>query len=314
LTSPPRTEPAQALRRVAEHVQELVVGMSDETRILQMALLSRGHVLIEGPPGTAKTTLAKLFSRLHGGTFRRVQCTPDMLPADVTGFYLYQLDGASRFVEGPVFANFVLLDELNRTSVRTQSALLEAMSEGQVTVDGRTHRLSPPFMVIASQVPEGREGTVGLADVQADRFMLRITTSYLSGEAERAMLRAAERIEEAEVAPVVDLAEVQQFQREVSRVHVADAVLAYITDLVEALRSYPEVAYGPGHRATIALHRAGRAGAYLDGRDFVLPDDVKGVASAALEHRVWLRGEAEADGVLASSLVERALTDTAVPR
>src|SRR5665648_266538 len=214
--------------KILEEVSKIVVGKDEIKQMLLVAMLSEGHVLIEGLPGQAKTLLAKTFSQVIGGDFKRIQFTPDMLPADVTGFYLYTSDGKSRFMEGPLFANVVLSDELNRTTPRTQSALIEAMQERQVTVEGKTRLLPRPFMIIASQLPYGSEGTYPLTEVQADRFMLRVWSDYLSKEDEEQVISKLDYIEEFDVKAVASLKEIVEIQSEVKKVHISDEVRDYM--------------------------------------------------------------------------------------
>ncbi len=301
--------------RILEAVSKVVVGKDDPKRLLLVALLSRGHVLIEGMPGTAKTLLAKAFAMAIGGKFKRVQLTVDLLPTDVTGFYLYHPDGSGKFIPGPVFANVVLADELNRTTPRTQAAFLEAMQEHQVTVEGTAHKLDEPFMVIASQLPTGAVGTYPMTDVQIDRFMFRAWSDFPSPDEEAAVLGSIDELEEPSVEKVATPKEVIALQQDVARVFVADDVRGYAVDLVNRIRQDPDVAGGgPSPRATIALYKGSRAIAALDGRDYVIPDDIKQLAIPSLVHRIHLRSEAEMDGVSAQTVVDRALREVAVPR
>lgn len=301
-------------RRILGAVSEFVVGKDDIKTLLLAALLSGGHVLIEGRSGTAKTLLANTFAQAIGGQFRRIQLTPDLLPTDVTGFYLYRPDGSSRFIQGPIFANVVLADELNRTTPRTQAAFLEAMQEHQVTIEGTAHPLAPPFMVIATQLPSGAPGTYPLTEVQLDRFMFRAWSDYPSAEEETKVAASIDRLEEPQVEPVATPDAVRSLQEQLKQVHVADDVRNYMVALVNRVRENPDVLVGPSPRGTIALYKGGRALASLDGRDYALPDDVKQLAHAALGHRIYLKAEAEMDGVTAQSIVERALREIPIPK
>jgi MoxR-like ATPase len=300
--------------KILEEVSKVVVGKDEIKEMLLVALLSEGHVLIEGLPGTAKTLLAKTFSQVIGGEFKRIQFTPDMLPADVTGFYLYTPDGNSRFMEGPLFANVVLSDELNRTTPRTQSALIEAMQERQVTVEGKTRLLPRPFMIIASQLPYGSEGTYPLTEVQADRFMVRVWSDYLSKEEEEQVIANLDYIEEPNVKVVASLEEIVEIQGVVKKVHVSDQVRDYMVSLVRFARQDPDIVMGPSTRASVSLYKGSRAFAFLQGRDYVLPDDVKKLAPSVLIHRIRVKPEAEMEGVTPKTVVERVLKEVQVPK
>jgi MoxR-like ATPase len=301
-------------RRILDEVSKVVVGKEDVKEILLIALLSEGHVLIEGMTGTAKTLLARTFAQVIGGEFKRIQFTPDMLPADVTGFYMYTPSGESRFIPGPVFANVLLTDELNRATPRTQAALLEAMQERQVTIEGKTHPLPKPFIVIASQMPYGAAGTYPLAEVQVDRFMFRAWSGYPTKEEEEEVIGKIDYIEEPDVSVAARLEDVLSLQKLVKKVYVSEKVRKYIVDLVTHVRLDPDVLIGPSPRASIALYKGSRALAFLNQRDYVIPDDVKKLAFQALEHRIRVKPEAEIEDVTPKSIVERALKETPVPK
>jgi len=300
--------------QILEAVSRIVVGKDEAKRLLLTALLSGGHVLIEGMPGTAKTLLGKTFAQAIGGEFRRIQLTPDLLPTDVTGFYLYRPDGTSQFIRGPIFANVVLADELNRTTPRTQAAFLEAMQERQVTIEGAAHPVGAPFMVIATQLPSGPPGTYPLTDVQVDRFMFRAWSDYPTADEEARVAANVDLLDEPHVEAVATPEAILALREEITRVHVSEEVRRYIVAVVNAIRHDPDVRIGPGPRGTIALLKGSRVLAFLEGRDFVLPDDVKVLATPALVHRVHMKAEAEMDGVTPQTLVEKALRATAVPR
>lgn len=299
---------------ILNEISKVVVGKQDAKELLLVALLSDGHVLIEGYAGSAKTLLAKTFAQVLSGKFKRVQFTPDMLPADVTGFNVYTPNGRSRFVEGPLFANVVLADELNRTTPRTQAALIEAMQEKQVTIEGVTHQLSNVFMVIGSQLPFGSEGTYPLTEVQLDRFMFRILSDYVSKEEEIQIISKVDYIEQPDIKPVASLDEIALLRQKIKAVHVSDEVKGYIIDLVRACRVDPDVLYGVSTRASVSLFKSSRAYAYLKGRDFVLPDDVKRLAFPVLAHRIRVKPEAEMDDVTAKTVVDRVLSSVPVPK
>jgi MoxR-like ATPase len=300
--------------KILEEISKVIVGKTEGKEILLVALLSEGHVLIEGYAGTAKTLLAKTFASAIAGEFKRIQFTPDMLPADITGFNIYSPDGKSRFVAGPLFAQVVLADELNRTTPRTQAALIEAMQEKQVTIEGVTHPLQEPFMVIASQIPYGSEGTYPLTEVQADRFMFRVWSDYLSKKDEKKVIFNVDYIEEPNIVSAVTPKEILQLQKEVKKIHISEEVGDYIVSLVHAIRQDPDVIGGPSTRASVALFKGSRAYAFLQGRDFVLPDDIKKLAPFVLFHRIRVKSEAEMDGVTAKVIVDRALNTVPVPK
>ena len=300
--------------RILDELSKVVVGKDDIKQMLLVSLFSEGHILIEGLPGTAKTLLAKTFAQVVGGRFKRIQFTPDMLPADVTGFNVYSPDGRSRFVAGPLFANIVLADELNRTTPRTQAALIEAMQEKQVTIEGATHPLSEMFMVIASQLPYGFEGTYPLTEVQFDRFMFRVWSDYLSKEDEQQVISKMDYIEHPDLRVVATPEEISQLQQSVKKVHVSNKVGGYMVSLVQAARQDPDVNIGPSTRATVAFFKGSRVLAFLEGRDYVLPDDVKKLALPVLIHRVRVKPEAEMENVTAKMIIDRVLSGVTVPK
>ena len=297
-------------RELREAVSTAAVVSDEPVRLLAIALLANGHALVEDVPGVGKTLLTRAFSRALGLTFARVQGTPDLLPGDVLGSSLLEGDHF-RFVPGPIFTNVLLFDEINRATPRTQSALLEAMQEAQVSIEGETRPLPQPFLVLATQNPIELEGTFALPEAQLDRFLVRLRLGYPDRQDER---RIASRYQTAAeplsaIEPIVDASALLAMREAVRTVAVADPVEEYLVALVQASRELPELRLGASPRASVALYRASQASAYLDGRDFVLPDDVKGVAEAVLGHRVLLdldrllRGvtvEAVIDGLLAA--------------
>jgi len=300
--------------RIWNEVSKVVVGKESSKQILLIALLSEGHVLIEGLAGSAKTLLAKTFAKVIGGEFKRIQFTPDMLPADVTGFYLYTPEGKSRFIPGPLNANVVLADELNRTTPRTQAALIEAMQEKQVTIEGITHALPRPFMVIGSQLPYGSEGTYPLTDVQADRFMFRSWSDYLNKDEEKIILEKMDYIDAPNLEQAATLNEIIDAQQAVKKVHISDEIKDYIVSIVRYAREDPDIQSGPSTRATIALFKGSRSAAFLNGRDYVIPDDVKRLILPALIHRIRLKSEAEIEGITPQAVVERTISSVPVPK
>lgn len=279
------------------------------------ALLCGGHIIVEDVPGVGKTVLAKALAQASGCSYARVQCTSDLMPADVTGTAVWhQGEGVFRFHPGPVFANLVLVDEINRASPKTQSSLLEAMEEGQVTVDGTTRELPAPFLVIATQNPVEYEGTYPLPEAQLDRFSIRVSLGYPSHEEEAAMLLDLASHEAIDDVPrVADEASVIAAQRAVAAVHVDPALADYVVDLVRRTRSDPRVELGASPRAGLSLLRSARARALIHGRDSVLPKDVRALAPAALAHRILLTPDARARGVDVADVVEDAVLGTPVP-
>jgi MoxR-like ATPase len=304
----------KVLRNIIDEVSKVVVGKEDAKELLLLALLSRGHILIEGLPGTAKTTIARTFARAIGGTFKRVQGTPDLLPSDILGFYMYRPDGGSTFMPGPVFANVLLADELNRTTPRTQSALLECMQENQVTIERETHVLQQPFIVIASQVPFGGAGTSQLTDVQLDRFMFRTWSGLPSLEEEDYILKNIDAIDEPDVHAVTSPEEVLRLQQEVKKVYFADSIRHYILEIVDRLRHHQDVLVGVSTRAGIALLKAARARAFFQEREFVIPDDIKRLLVPCLSHRLRLTPEAEMEETGGESVINDVVAQVLVPR
>jgi len=304
-------------RRLADEVGKVVVGQEEPLEAMLAAFALGGHVLLEGPPGVAKTLLANAVARALGIEFRRIQFTPDMLPSDVTGTVALR-GGELRFRPGPVFANLVLADEINRTPPKTQAALLEAMQEAQVTVDGESHPLPDPFLVVATQNPIEYEGTYPLPEAQRDRFLVRVDVGYPSEEAERAMLRLPRHglapAGLADVRPVAGAEELRAARDAVDAVAMADEVVAYVAAVVRRTREQPSIALGASPRAAVHLAGAARAAALLAGRDFVTPDDVRRMALPVLRHRLVPTPEAELERFTPADAVRGALDAVPVPR
>jgi len=290
------------IRRLEDNVAHVLVGKPDVIRLAIIGLLARGHLLIEDVPGVGKTTLAAALARSIGGGFQRIQFTSDMLPSDILGVTVYQADrGDFVFKPGPLFTNIVLADEINRTTPKTQSSLLEAMNEAQVSLDHSTYPLPKPFMVLATQNPLEYEGTHALPESQLDRFLLRIRIGYPGAADEKAILRGDGAAAEA-LAPVLSTAEVLDLQLQVDQVRVEDSVLDYLMALVAATRESPLLRLGVSPRGSLALLRAARARALADGREYLVPDDLKALAVSALAHRVMVRaapgGEIDGDAII----------------
>ncbi len=276
------------LRKLHDNIASVVLGKPEVIRLALVTLLADGHLLLEDVPGVGKTLLAKAMARSIDGSFHRIQFTPDLLPADLLGTSIFhQPSGEFRFMPGPLFSQVVLADEVNRATPRTQSALLEAMGERQISLDGVTHRLGPPFFVIATQNPYEFEGTYPLPESQLDRFLLRTEMGYPDRTAERDLLRQHREGEPVEhLQPVLHASDITKLQDRVREVKVADAIADYVLDISEATRSRPEIVLGASTRAAIGLYRAAQSSALLDGRDYVVPDDVKALAVPVLAHRL----------------------------
>ena len=302
--------------RVLDEVERAVVGKRDALELVLLGLLADGHLLLDDYPGLAKTLIARSFAQVTSLGFARVQFTPDLMPSDVTGSSVYnQRLGDFEFRPGPVFTNLLLGDEINRSPPKTQAALLEAMQERQVTVDGVTRALERPFLVVATQNPIEFEGTYPLPEAQLDRFLLRLSVGYPSAEAEWRMLeRRLERAaDEVELVPVATPADVLAMQRAIEQVHVASSIGRYIVELVSATRTSPRVQVGSSPRGSLALLKVARAKAALAGRDFVTPEDVKAVAVPTLAHRLILRPELWVRRVRTEDVVAELLEQVPTP-
>ena len=297
------------------NVERVIQGKREPVQLSLVCLFAEGHLLIEDVPGVGKTSMAKALARSIDGTWSRIQFTPDLLPSDVTGVSVWnRVANEFEFRPGGVFADVVLADEINRASPKTQSALLEAMEERQVTVDTQTYGLPRPFMVIATQNPIELEGTYPLPEAQLDRFLMRIQMGYPSNDAERAILDThGSHASVEEIAPVTTAAEVVAGARAIADLHVDDNIKAYIVDLVTATRQHRDLALGVSPRGALALQRAARALAASIGRDYVVPDDVKRLAVAVLEHRLLLAPDAQLRGAAPGDIVRELLASVPVP-
>ena len=311
--------PAHDAQRILESLRRVVLGQEAATREVLVCLLARGHILLEGVPGTAKTLLVRTLALALDVRFVRIQFTPDLMPADITGITL--LTGAQQFSfrPGPVFADLVLADEINRAPAKTQAALLEAMQERTVTVDGQSHPLSQPFTVFATQNPIEFEGTYPLPEAELDRFMAKVQIGYPSAEVEQGILTRyvegfeADRTDTYGVAPVIDAAGLEQLRQAVDAVRVEPRITAYITAIVRATREAASLTLGASPRAGVSLFKAARSTALLDGRDYVIPDDVKQLAPAILRHRVNVAPELELEGVTADQALKAILDRIEAP-
>ena len=302
--------------RMLEQVERAVVGKREALELVLLGLLADGHVLIEDYPGLAKTLIARSFAQVSSMKFARIQFTPDLMPSDVTGGTIYnQRDGAFQFQPGPAFTNLLLGDEINRAPPKTQAALLEAMQERQVTIDGETHPLDPPFLVLATQNLIEYEGTYPLPEAQLDRFLLRISVGYPEREDEATMLerRGARKQEQMTLESVVDGPTLLAMQRAIEEVHVSESIRLYIVDLVRATRDSSRAQVGASPRGSLALYTLSRARAALDGRDFVTPDDVKRIAVSALAHRLTLPPELWVQRVRPEEVIDDVLRTVPTP-
>ena len=315
------TEFRERFQRIHAEIARVVIGQDELISQTLIAILARGHVLVEGAPGLGKTLLVRVLGQVLGCAFKRIQFTPDLMPSDVTGGNVFnQKLSAFDFVQGPVFTQLLLADEINRAPAKTQSALLEAMQEHTVTVDGVTRPLPKPFFVIATQNPIESQGTYPLPEAQLDRFLFKLFVHHPSQEVEKTILRShlagfdAVALERSALARVVGPADLMAMADSITAVQVAEPLLDYITQIVARTRSHRSLIFGASPRASIALLQVARVQAAVAGRDFVVPDDVKELAPAVLRHRIGLHPDAEIEGVTSDDCVEEVLRETSVPK
>lgn len=303
------------VEKILKNIEKVMIGKRNVAELSLVALLAEGHVLLEDVPGVGKTMMVRALAKSVNATFRRIQFTPDLLPSDVTGVSIYNPQELEfQFRPGPLMGNIILADEINRTSPKTQSALLEGMEEASVTIDGVTHLLQKPFFVMATQNPIEYEGTYPLPEAQLDRFLLKMKMGYPEIEEEMEVLKRAQKVPPiVDLAPVIDLEELRHIQREVKEVFVDDTVHRYIVDLVRQTRVHGSVFLGASPRGSIALMKAAQAYAYMDGRNYVLPDDVQYLAPFVLSHRLLLKSEAKFEGISAEEIVNRIVARVPVP-
>jgi MoxR-like ATPase len=300
-----------------EKYEERVLGQSTNLRLLVAAILSGGHVLLEGVPGTGKTQMVRTLATLLGGSFRRIQFTPDLLPSDITGSMIYNMkEGSFETLKGPVFTNILLADEINRTPAKTQAALLEAMEEQQVTIQGNTYPLPDVFFVVATQNPIEFEGTYPLPEAQQDRFLFKLHIDFPSFAEEKNVLKQVieKGFDTSPVTPVLDMEAFLTIRKEIQQVTIGESVLDYIMQIVRKTRETELIRFGASTRAAISIGRACQAWAYLAGRDYVTPDDIKIVAKPSLRHRIQLSPHVDLEGTAVDQIIEELVGSIPVPR
>ncbi len=305
--------------KARKEFQQIIVGQDDLTNLMLAGLLTHGHILLEGVPGIAKTLSAKIFSRIISCSFSRIQFTPDLMPSDVTGTSVFNMKSSEfMFNRGPVFANIVLIDEINRAPAKTQAALFEVMEERQITIDGKTYPMEYPFLVVATQNPIEQEGTYRMPEAQLDRFLFKIKLDYPTLEEETRILeRFSEKQNDVflkEVEPVFSKEELRACMDTIEKVHVKPELISYIAQIVHSTRNHPDLFLGASPRASLAILRASKAIAAMNGRDFVVPDDIRTVTSPVLNHRISLTAEKEMEGEIPENVVNAIIKKIEVPK
>ncbi len=308
-------EDIQIIKRIQANLESCILGKTDEIKLLLTAMLAGGHVLLEDVPGTGKTVLIKSLARSIRGQFRRIQCNPDLLPTDITGVSIYHpKDEVFIFRPGPIMTHILLADEINRATTKTQSALLEAMEERHITVDGEPHELPKPFLLLATQNPIDFEGTYILPEAQLDRFMMKFSLGYPDESTELKMILSQSVVHPIELLePVADVEEINAIQQRVKQVHMDDAVAGYLVAITRQTREHSSIFLGASPRATLALVQASKAYALLQERDYVIPDDIKFLAPYVLGHRILLHAEARMDGTTVPSVLQSVFQQVRVP-
>ncbi len=309
----------EATDRIREQIHRIIVGQDKMIDLLMVALLARGHVLIEGVPGVAKTMTAKLLARSLSIEFSRIQFTPDLMPSDIIGTSVFNLQQSEfEFKQGPIFANVVLVDEINRAPAKTQAALFEVMEETQVTVDGNTYKLPPPFVVLATMNPIEHEGTYRLPEAQLDRFLMKIVVPYPTLDEETQMLAdfhgRLDVNDPSVIEPVLDGADLLELQKKAAAVHVDGPLMRYISQIVHGTRDHSALYVGGSPRASLGILTASKAMAALSGRDFITPEDIRDVTSAVLSHRILLTPESEMEGMRPQDVIKAVVEQIEVPR
>lgn len=308
-------EDIQIVKRIQANLESCILGKTEEIMLLLTAMLAGGHVLLEDVPGTGKTVLIKSLAKSIRGQFRRIQCNPDLLPTDITGVSIYHpKDEVFIFRPGPIMTHILLADEINRATTKTQSALLEAMEERHITVDGETHELPHPFLLLATQNPIDFEGTYMLPEAQLDRFMMKFSLGYPDEATETKMILSQSVVHPIELLqPVADVEQIGAIQQRVKQVHMDDAVAGYLIAITRLTREHPSIFLGASPRATLALVQAAKAYALIQERDYVIPDDIKFLAPFVLGHRILLHAEARMDGATVQSVLQSVFQQVRVP-
>lgn len=308
-------EDLQLIAQIQANLESCILGKSEEIKFMITALLAGGHVLLEDVPGTGKTALVKALAKTINGQFRRIQCNPDLLPTDITGVSIYHPKQESFiFRPGPIMTNILLADEINRATTKTQSALLEAMEEHQITMDGECYDLPAPFILFATQNPIDFEGTYVLPEAQLDRFMFKLSVGYPDETTEKKMAHSHSKAQPIDALhPVTEIERISVLQNKVRDVHVDDAVGEYLVSITRKTREHPGILLGASPRATIALMNAAKSYAFVNGRDYVIPDDIKTIVPYVLTHRLIVRSEARMDGTTAESVLQSVLQQIRVP-